>query len=244
MPSSSRSRDLALLHAGVEDAVDAGRVDRGEELVARSRRRRIGDLGAARTLSGTTASTPGDLGDLVGDGRREPAEAAEPAALALHDEVAGEPAGDLLVDRGLGRGGEHGDEPDERHADEQGRRGGRRALRAAGGVLHRQLAGDAAAARRCPCRRAARWARRAPGPTVIGGDDQQHARRGPPAGCASVLPSPIHAAEQVKAPRSATTTPSRCGSSTHRSGRWRRRAWRRAAAPGWRGWRGSARRPA
>ena len=192
MPSSVEVVDRALLHAGVEDAVEAARVDRREELLDRLAVG-VGDLGR-REACGHDRVDAVDLGDLLGDRRREAAEAAEAAALALHDEVAGEPAADLLVDRRLGGRREHGDEADQGDADEERRRGGRRALRAAGGVLRRRacpVMPSQARQRRPPS--AGRSGPASTGPTMMAPTITSRAAPRPTVGMASVSPSPVHA---------------------------------------------------
>ena len=99
--------DLALLHARLEDAVEAVDVDRREELL-HGLAVVVGDLGAARSVCATTvvdASAPRPPASaMVGENPLKPP---KPPPSLMHDEVAGEPARDLLVDRGLGGLGEH-----------------------------------------------------------------------------------------------------------------------------------------
>ena len=99
----------------------------------------VGELGAAEA-DGHDDVDAVDLGDRSAtDGREAAGRPKAPPSLCT-TKSAEKPRSTSAVDGLGGRRREHGDERDQRHADEQGRRRGRRALRAAGGVLGRQLA--------------------------------------------------------------------------------------------------------
>ena len=108
----------------------------------------VGELGRGERLRHREVDAL-DLGDGVADRRGEAAGAAERAADALHDEVALEararPPRRSTPGPTSARTGMKADEGD---ADHERRGGGRRALRAAGGVLDGEAAGDAATAAR------------------------------------------------------------------------------------------------
>ena len=134
----------------VERALDHRRLEH-----LRQRRR----VGAAQEGGGRVAVVVDDLagaeaeaadrlhtwhrGHQLGGATGQAGEAGSEALVGLHDEVGTQPARHLVGDGRLGRLCEHRDEADERHADQQGGGGGRRALRAPGRVLHGQPAGDA-----------------------------------------------------------------------------------------------------